>query len=96
MMKRKGRKKAGMYNYWALDYINYEYNEFELVYDDQLYASEEEAMKARAAMPRPELFKVVVYSYSELLEVYHSPSLNITSDLKDTFAPLIKSPPCFG
>ena len=50
--------------YWALDYING--CECELVYNNQLYATEEEAEAAAIATGRPELFDVTWYTELDL------------------------------
>lgn len=68
-----------MEKYWALDYVDYYY--CELVYDDQLYASPEEASAARAATGRPDLFEITPYRYVDLLEVYEANKLDIV-DMK--------------
>lgn len=57
--------------YWALDYVNGELGECELVYNDQLYATEEEAATAREATGRPDLFDITWYSKLDLEEVYN-------------------------
>ena len=56
--------------YWALDYVNGELGECELVYNDQLYATEEEAEAAREATGRPDLFDITWYTPLDLDEVY--------------------------
>lgn len=56
--------------YWALDYVNGELGECELVYNDQLYATEEEAEAAREAIGRPDLFDITWYTPLDLDEVY--------------------------
>ena len=56
--------------YWALDYVNSQDNECELVYNDQLYATEEEAYAAREATGRPDLFDVTWYTQLDLDDVY--------------------------
>lgn len=71
--------------YWALDYVNGQDNECELVYDDQLYATEEEAETARDATGRPDLFDVMWYTLADLDEIYHGNKVGhviITDDLK--------------
>ena len=57
-------------NYWALDYVNGELGECELVYNDQLYATEKEAEAAREATGRPDLFDITWYTPLDLDEVY--------------------------
>ena len=56
--------------YWALDYVNSQDNECELVYNDQLYATEEEAYAAREATGRPDLFDVTWYTQLDLDDIY--------------------------
>ena len=56
--------------YWALDYVNGQDGECELVYNDQLYATEEEAYAAREANGRPDLFDVTWYTPLDLDEIY--------------------------
>jgi len=62
-----------MVKYWALDYINGELGECELVYNDQLYATEDEAISAREATGRPDLFDTNWYSKLDLEELYNMP-----------------------
>ena len=64
--------------YYALDYVNPVDNECELVYDDQLYASWNEAYMAAQATGRPDLFDITMYQYIDLLEVYNASKLDIT------------------
>ena len=59
-----------MKKYYALDYVDGELNECELVYNDQLYATQEEAEQARAGMSRPDLFDVTWYGIKDLEEIY--------------------------
>ena len=59
-----------MKKYWALDYVNGQDNECELVYNDQLYATEEEAEAAREATGRPDLFDITWYTLADLEDVY--------------------------
>ncbi len=66
--------------YWALDYVD-GYS-CELVYNDQLYASWEEALDARKATGRPDLFDVTEYRYIDLLEVYGVSQLEIDDKLR--------------
>ena len=56
--------------YWALDYVNGELGECELVYGDQLYATEEEAEIARQSTGRPDLFDITWYTPLDLDDVY--------------------------
>ena len=56
--------------YWALDYVNGQDGECELVYNDQLYATEEEAYAAREATGRPDLFDVTWYTPLDLDDIY--------------------------
>lgn len=65
--------------YYALDFINSE--ECELVYNDQLYASWDEAAAARDATGRPDLFDITEYRYIDLLDVYNASKLEIV-DMK--------------
>ena len=63
--------------YWALDYVNPVDDECELVYDDQLYASWEEAYAASQATGRPDLFDITMYRYIDLLDTYNASKLDI-------------------
>lgn len=63
--------------YYALDYVNPVDNTCELVYDDQLYASWNEAYKAAQDSGRPDLFDITMYRYIDLLEVYNASKLEI-------------------
>ena len=54
--------------YWVIDYINKD--ECELVCDDQLYATEEEAQAALERLPQPDLHEVNWYSLPDLYEIY--------------------------
>ena len=74
-----------MEKYYALDYVCGELGECELVYNDQLYATEEEAEQARAAMPRPELFDVTWYGIKDLEEVYNT-EVRVNDELKICYA----------
>lgn len=56
--------------YWALDYVNGELGECELVYGDQLYTTEEEAEIARQSTGRPDLFDITWYTPLDLDDVY--------------------------
>lgn len=56
--------------YWALDYVNGELGECELVYGDQLYATEEKAEIARQSTGRPDLFVITWYTPLDLDNVY--------------------------
>lgn len=58
--------------YWAIDYVNGEAAECELVCDDQLYATEEEAQAVLEKLPRPDLHEVSWYSLPDLQEIYMS------------------------
>lgn len=70
-----------MIRYYALDYVDE--HECELVYDGQLYLTEEEAEAARQKMPRPELFDITWYLTNELCEdVFDGESIIITPELK--------------
>lgn len=53
--------------YWALDYIH---DRVRLVYNDQLYATQEEAEAARAAMEHPEWFSISTYTPDQLDNYY--------------------------
>ena len=69
-----------MKQFWALDYVD-KY-ECELVYNDQLYNSWEEANAARLLIGRPELFDITKYGELDLeKEVYNHPII-ISNDLK--------------
>lgn len=68
-----------MDKYWALDYVSD--LECELVCDDQLYASKEDAIKARLSTSRPDLFEVNWYTLGDLREMYND-EIFITSDLR--------------
>lgn len=61
--------------YYTLDYINQD--ECELVYNDQLYASWEEANAAREATGRPELFEIAKYRFIDLAAIYSASKLEI-------------------
>ena len=63
--------------YWAIDYINGELGECEVVYNDQVYKSEEEAAAARIATGRPDLFDVSWYTMPDLEEIYDYHKVNI-------------------
>ena len=67
--------------YWALDYVNGADNECELVYNDQLYRTEEAAEAARASTQRPDLFDITWYTIKDLEEVFAHP-VEINDDLK--------------
>jgi hypothetical protein len=56
--------------YWALDYVNGQDNECELVYNDQLYPTEEAAEAAREATGRPDLFDITWYTPLDLDDIY--------------------------
>ena len=67
--------------YWAIDYVNTNDAECELVCDDQLYATEEEALAVLARLPQPELHEVSWYSILDLSEIFGG-KISIDSDLK--------------
>lgn len=70
-----------MKKYYALDYVNK--LECELVYNDQLYLTEEEAEAARSKMRRPDLFDVTWYTLQDLQDdVFDGAQIMITDDLK--------------
>ena len=70
-----------MEKYYALDYVNK--LECELVYNGQLYLTEEEAEAARSKMRRPELFDVTWYTLRDLQDdVFDGTQIMITDDLK--------------
>ena len=68
--------------YWAIDYVNGEMGECELVCDDQLYATEEEAQAVLDKLPRPDLHEITWYTFKDLQELYHCESLEIDDKLK--------------
>lgn len=57
--------------YYALDYVGYD--ECELVYNDQLYATETEAEDALAETSNTECFEVNWYGLRDLEEIYNGP-----------------------
>lgn len=63
--------------YYALDYVNPIDNECELVYNDQLYASWNEAHAAAQATGQPDLFDITMYRYIDLLDTYNASKLEI-------------------
>jgi hypothetical protein len=65
--------------YYALDYVNPVYDECELVYDDQLYASWQEAYDAAQATGRPDLFDITMYRYIDLVDTYNTDKLEIVN-----------------
>lgn len=70
-----------MKKYYALDYVNE--LECELVYNDQLYLTEEEAEAARSKMRLPEMFDVSWYTFQDLQDdVFDGAQIMITDDLK--------------
>lgn len=70
-----------MKKYYALDYVNK--LECELVYNGQLYLTEEEAEAARSKMRRPDLFDVTWYTFQDLQDdVFDGAQIMITDDLK--------------
>ena len=66
--------------YYALDYISSHDWECELVYRDQLYNTEEEAVAAREETGRPDLFDITWYGIKDLEEIYNG-NIEITPDL---------------
>ena len=56
--------------WYALDYVDAELEECELVYADQLYNTKEEAEAARAVMPVPQMFEVNTYGIKDLCEIF--------------------------
>jgi len=70
-----------MKKYYALDYVDK--LECELVYNGQLYLTEEEAEAAKSKMRRPELFDVTWYTLQDLQDdVFDGESIVITPSLK--------------
>lgn len=67
-----------MEKFWALDFVGE--RECELVYNDQLYKSWDEANTARVETGRPELFDITEYRLVDLEDVYDS-KVQITNDL---------------
>lgn len=67
--------------YWAIDYVDSTGAECELVCDDQLYATEEEAWAVLERLPQPELHEVSWYSEPDLSEIFGG-EISIDSDLK--------------
>ena len=66
--------------YWTLDYVD-QY-ECELVFEGQLYESEEAAYKARhEEFNRPDLLEVTWYTMKDLEEIFGGPVV-ITKDLR--------------
>ena len=57
-----------MEKYWALDYVDE--LECELVVDNQLYATEEEAAAAKLQKPDPEHYEVNWYTISDIEEAW--------------------------
>lgn len=55
--------------WYALDYVNGD--ECELVYNDQLYATETAAQAAREATDRPDLFDISWYGMADLQEIFN-------------------------
>lgn len=72
--------------YWALDYVNGQDGECELVYNDQLYMTEEEAEAAREATGRPDLFDITWYGMKDLEEIY-SANIHISQNLAIHISP---------
>ena len=56
-----------MTKYWALDYVDD--SEFELIVDEVLYTTEEEAEQARREKPNPENYEVNWYGEPDLEEI---------------------------
>jgi len=67
--------------YWALDFIDDELGECELVCDNQLYATEEEAYHALSQVDRPDCFEVNWYSRLDLEEDIYGREILIDQDL---------------
>ncbi len=72
--------------YWALDYVNGRDGECELVYNDQLYATEADAAAAREATKCPDLFDITWYTTADLRDTVYcleaGEVLEIDKDLK--------------
>lgn len=68
-----------MEKYWALDYVDDE--ECEMIVNDQLYATEEEAARARDELEDPIHYEVTWYSIYDL-EFEYGRKVHITTDLK--------------
>lgn len=68
-----------MEKYWALDYVDDE--ECEMIVNDQLYATEEEAARARDELEDPTHYEVNWYSIYDL-EFEYGRKVHITTDLK--------------
>lgn len=68
-----------MEKYYALDFIND--CECELVYGDQLYATEAEAEAAREATERPELFDITWYTLNDLEDDVYTVPFEIDDNL---------------
>ena len=71
--------------YWALDYVNGMDNECELIYNDKLYATEQDAEVARENTGRPDLFDITWYTLADLREVFNCKTLMVTDDLRIVF-----------
>ena len=69
-----------MEKYWALDYIDEV--SCELIVDDQLYKTYEEADAARAGLSSPWMYEITSYRYIDLLEVFDVDELEIDEHLK--------------
>lgn len=67
--------------YYALDYINGQDGEYELVYGDQLYPTFEDAKAACKATCRPDLFSITIYDIKTLEDTYRT-EIYIDEDLK--------------
>ena len=65
--------------YWAIDYVDDTW--CELVCDDQLYATEDEARAVIPQLPRPDCHEVNWYSLADLSEVYGG-EVSVDTDLK--------------
>lgn len=71
-----------MEKYWALDYINGELGECELVYDNQLYATEAEAKAAAEETGRPDLFDVTWYTMNDLEDDIYACNFHVDEELR--------------
>ena len=66
--------------YYALDYINPDTQECELVYGDKLYHSEEEAEAARKRLPETDMLVVNWYTMADLEDDVYTAPFHITED----------------
>lgn len=66
--------------WYAIDYVSD--CECELVYNDQLYLTEEAAQAACDELARPDYFEVNWYQLGDLAEVYNTDNFEITDDLR--------------